>query len=105
HNGKTVGRMEILVPADENGKAYMGMLIGEDSLRHQGIGRAAMALFKSQYLPMMNIKEIIVEVYRHNPISIAFFEKVGFKQTGVMTTELYRGKEVPLIQLAYVYER
>lgn len=65
--------------------ALFRIVIGEKSAWDHGYGSEATRLVVEQAFEGLNLEEVQLEVFRHNPRAIAAYKKVGFKRTGAHT--------------------
>lgn len=65
-----------------NRRAELGIFIGEKSCWNMGIGTEAIRLILDFGFNIINIRNIMLEVYSFNARAIKAYEKCGFKEIG-----------------------
>jgi len=65
-----------------NGKATLGIFIGEEADRGQGYGAEATRLMLNYAFTTLHLHNVQLEVFSNNAQAIACYEKVGFKISG-----------------------
>lgn len=65
-----------------NGKATIGIFIGEEENRSKGYGAEALELLISYGFDYLNLNNIMLAVYSFNERAIACYKKIGFKEIG-----------------------
>lgn len=67
------------------GAALFRIVIGEKWAWDQGYGTEATKLVVDEAFETLGLREVQLEVFRHNPRAIAAYRKVGFERTGSHT--------------------
>ncbi|MBQ9071937.1 MAG: GNAT family N-acetyltransferase [Bacilli bacterium] len=65
-----------------NGKATIGIFIGEEENRNKGYGSEALELLIGYGFDYLNLNNIMLEVFSFNEGAIACYKKIGFKEIG-----------------------
>lgn len=73
----------------KNRVGLVGIFLGKDHL-NQGYGTEAMRLLVDFCFNEVNLNKVKLFVYSVNKRAIRCYEKVGFKQEGVLREEMYR---------------
>lgn len=77
-----------------NRRAEIGIFIGEKNCWNMGIGTEAIRLLLDFGFNIINLRNIMLEVYSFNERAIRAYEKCGFKEIGRRRKSLiYGGKE------------
>ncbi len=74
----------------KNRQAMYGIFIGESDARGKGHGTEVTSLIVSYAFGTLNLNRIWLHVYQDNRGAIRAYEKVGFKQEGVLRQDNYR---------------
>ncbi len=64
------------------GSALFRIVIGEKALWGRGYGTEATRLVVREAFERLGLREVRLEVFRHNPRAIGAYARVGFEQTG-----------------------
>lgn len=73
-----------------NRQAMYGIFIGESDARGKGHGTEVTALLIAYAFATLNLNRVWLHVYQDNRGAIRAYEKVGFKQEGVLRQDNYR---------------
>lgn len=65
-----------------NRKSYFGIFIGKKENRNKGIGTEATQLMLDYGFNVLNLRNIMLEVFSFNEGAIAAYKKCGFKEIG-----------------------
>ncbi len=79
---KLIGSCSIANIDSVNGTAELGVMIGDKNFWGRGYGADAVKLLLDHSFNVLNLKNIMVEVYSYNERAIKCFEKCGFKKIG-----------------------
>ena len=71
------------------GSAKVGILIGEGDCRGKGYGTEAMRLLVGYAFDVLNLYNIMLEVFEFNEIAINSYLRVGFKEMGRRRSAFY----------------
>jgi RimJ/RimL family protein N-acetyltransferase len=74
----------------KNRHAEFGIFIGESDARGKGLGTEATALVIKYAFETLNLHRVWLRVYEDNKPAIRAYEKVGFRQEGVLRQENFR---------------
>ena len=66
-----------------NGKAVLGIFIGEKDDRNKGYGKEAIKLILNYGFNSLNLNNIMLQVYSFNEKAINTYKKIGFKTFGI----------------------
>ncbi|MBN9654946.1 GNAT family N-acetyltransferase [Halobacillus sp. GSS1] len=91
---RLIGKVELFRTPERD---FIGMVIAEK--RNCGVGTEALHLFLEEIQTLFGMENVFAEVYEDNQGSLRFFEKNGFRPTGEMTEEWFRGRKRPLVTL------
>ena len=79
---RCIGYVELMEINQKDGKATMGLCIGEESDRGRGYGPEAARLLLGYAFATLRLHSVQAVVYASNAPSLACCEKIGFKTTG-----------------------
>lgn len=65
-----------------NGKATLGIFIGDEKYRNKGLGKEAINLLIGYGFNTLNLNNIMLTVFSFNERAIKCYKKVGFKEFG-----------------------
>jgi RimJ/RimL family protein N-acetyltransferase len=74
----------------KNRQAMYGIFIGEAEARDKGHGTEVTSLMVTYAFATLNLNRVWLHVYEDNKGAIRAYEKVGFKQEGVLRQDNYR---------------
>ncbi len=86
-----VGYLSILSIHSVFRSAEMGVTIGPEALRNQGLGRDAMALGLRYCWNHLNLERVTLRIYGDNPAAIRCYQAVGFQVEGVLRRAVFLG--------------
>ncbi|GKX65312.1 GNAT family N-acetyltransferase [Inconstantimicrobium mannanitabidum] len=81
-NEKVIGIARLMRISFINRNAVMGMFIGEKDNRNSGIGTEAGKLLLDFAFNVLNLRNVMVEVFSFNKASLKLCKKCGFKEIG-----------------------
>lgn len=88
-----------------NRRAELGIFIGEKSCWNIGIGTEAIKLILDFGFNIINIRNIMLEVYSFNERAIKAYEKCGFKEMGRRRKSIiYGNKEYDVVYMDILSE-
>jgi len=91
-NDKLIGTYSLHEIDFLNGFCLVGGFIGDIEDRNKGYGTEALTMICDYAFNVLNIKNIVGQVYSFNKPSIKSYEKVGFKLAGtIIKNYFYRG--------------
>lgn len=73
-----------------NRSAMFGILIGVKELWNQGHGCEATRLVVRHAFDTLNLHRVCLHVYEFNPAGKRVYEKIGFRQEGVLRQDIWR---------------
>ena len=76
-----------------NGRATVGIFIGDEENRGKGYGSETLELLLSYGFNHLNLNNIMLTVYSFNTPAIACYKKVGFKETGRRREAYFKNNE------------
>lgn len=71
--------------------AIMGIFIGEENARGRGIGEEATKMILDFGFHVLNLKNVMVEIYSFNHPSLSLAQKCGFKEIGRRRNAIFFG--------------
>jgi UDP-4-amino-4,6-dideoxy-N-acetyl-beta-L-altrosamine N-acetyltransferase len=74
----------------KNRNAMFGISIGDKEVWGQGFGTEAMFLMLQYAFDTLNLHRVGLQVFEYNERAIRVYEKLGFRQEGVLRQEHYR---------------
>lgn len=77
-----IGNCSIFRINERNRKAEAGIFIGDKNYLSKGYGTEALALLIDYGFNILNLNNIMLEVFSYNKRAIRSYEKVGFKEIG-----------------------
>lgn len=89
-SGRLVGVCGLHRIDTKNRNAEFGIFIGEADARGKGLGSEATALIVKYAFDTLNLHRIWLRVYEDNKAAIRAYEKVGFRQEGVLRQDSFR---------------
>ena len=81
-NDKLIGNCGIMNTNYIDGRATLGIFIGEEEYRGKGLGAEIMNLLLDYGFNQLRLHNINLEVFDFNERAIACYKKVGFKEYG-----------------------
>ncbi|MCD6177582.1 MAG: GNAT family N-acetyltransferase [Candidatus Cloacimonetes bacterium] len=81
-NDKLIGNCSIFRINERNRKAEVGIFIGDKNLWSKGYGTEALSLLIDYAFNVLNLNNIMLEVFDFNKRAINSYKKVGFKEIG-----------------------
>jgi len=93
-----------LLPRPEDSSAQLSKIYVKRELRRRGLGKAIMA-FVDHYCASESIRELWLTVNRHNTGSIAFYEHMGFANTGPLVQDIGSGFVMDDYRMVKIIER
>jgi len=92
--GETVGHGELLGIDRQNRSATIGrMLVGPPELRGKGIGEQIVRELLRVAFQELSLHRVVLRVLDFNKLAIRCYEKVGFKQEGLLRDVYKLGEE------------
>ncbi len=91
-NEKVIGVARLMRISFINRNAVMGMFIGDKNIRSGGIGTDASMLLLDFAFNVLNLRNIMVEIFSFNKASINMCRKCGFKEIGRRRKAILYGK-------------
>lgn len=85
----------------KEGKAELGIAIGDHSRWGQGIGSQSMMCLMDVAKSHLHMTTFQAETHESNHRAQKMLEKVGFKEVSRVGTEIYMGKECQLVQYSF----
>ena len=76
-----------------NGRATVGIFIGDKENRGKGYGSETLELLLSYGFNHLNLNNIMLTVYSFNEPAIACYKKVGFKEIGRRREAYFKNNE------------
>lgn len=90
--GRLIGNFQLRDIQWIHRRAWLGIVIGDDSQRGKGYGEEAMKLGLEYAFRDLNLNKISLEVIRSNTGAIRLYEKLGFKKEGVLEKHFFSDK-------------
>lgn len=91
-------RLNIIDRASRN--MWLRMIIGDSNARGKNLAQDALAIVLEWLFSEQNVHRVTLETYETNQRAIRFFEKLGFKQEGMIREAIYvDGKYYNIISL------
>jgi RimJ/RimL family protein N-acetyltransferase len=81
-NDELLGGCGLLNPDHINRNAEVGIFIGEKSYWNKGYGEEAMRLLLDYAFNILDLNNIMLNVYAYNTRAIRCYRKIGFKEIG-----------------------
>ncbi len=79
---KLIGNCSIFRISERNRKAEVGIFIGDKEYWDKGYGTEALSLLIDYGFNVLNLNNIMLEVFSYNKRAIHSYKKVGFKEIG-----------------------
>jgi len=79
---KLIGNCSIFRINERNRKAEVGIFIGDKNYLSKGYGSEALFLLVDYGFNVLNLNNIMLEVFSYNKRAITSYKKVGFKEIG-----------------------
>lgn len=96
-----VGSSALTDVARSTGSALFRLVIGEKDRWGQGYGTEATRLVLAEAFSTLDLREVRLEVFRHNDRALASYRRVGFRQTGEHTEWVSRKKvRIHVVEMA-----
>jgi len=96
-----IGYVQIMNINTVHGSAELGIRIGDERIRGQGLGKDALGLALHFCWNHANLNRIQLTVFRHNLRAIRAYKALGFKQEGVLRKAAFiDGERIDLIVMA-----
>ena len=92
-NNKLIGNCSIFRINERNRKAEVGIFIGDKNYWSKGYGIEALSLLVDYGFNILNLNNIMLEVFDFNKRAIRSYEKVGFKEIGRRREAIFLGGE------------
>ncbi|MDO9576520.1 MAG: GNAT family protein [Candidatus Cloacimonadales bacterium] len=90
---KLLGNCSIFCINERNRKAEVGIFIGDKDYLSKGYGTEALSLLLDYGFNVLNLNNILLEVFGFNKRAIRSYEKVGFKLIGKRREAIILGGE------------
>jgi RimJ/RimL family protein N-acetyltransferase len=81
-NDKLIGNCSIFNINQRNRKAEVGIFIGDKNYWSKGFGSQALSLIVDYGFNILNLNNIMLEVFGYNKRALNAYKKVGFKEIG-----------------------
>jgi len=81
-NDKLIGNCSIFRINERNRKAEVGIFIGDKNCWSKGYGSEALSLLIDYGFNILNLNNIMLEVFGYNERAIKAYKKIGFKEIG-----------------------
>ncbi len=78
-----IGLIDLFDFSADHQRAALGILIGSENYRGQGLAKKAMLLFLNYAFPTFNLKQVYAGISHNNHASLGLFEACGFKSCGL----------------------
>lgn len=88
--GKLIGGVSLEQASPENRRATLGIALGDKQFWNGGYGTDTMRVVCRFGFESMNLHRIDLEVYGTNARARRVYEKVGFRQEGVLREAVYK---------------
>jgi RimJ/RimL family protein N-acetyltransferase len=84
----------------DNRTATLGIFIGEQDCRGQRLGEEAVRTLCRFAFDEMSLRKIRLDVFATNPGALKTYERVGFRQEGLLRQETFRkGKAIDMVRM------
>lgn len=98
--GRHIGNCGLIGIDRDNRTATLGILIGEKDCWSKGYGEDAVRALCRFGFEEMNLHKIRLDVYSSNPRAAKTYERVGFRQEGVLREEAFRqGRYLDVVRM------
>ena len=98
--GKLIGGVLLEKASPENRRATLGIALGDKQFWNGGYGTDTMRVVCRFGFESMNLHRIDLEVYASNTRARRVYEKVGFRQEGVLREAVYKyGRYEDIVQM------
>ena len=98
--GKLIGGVSLEKASPENRRATLGIALGDKQFWNGGYGTDTMRVVSRFGFESMNLHRIDLEVYASNARARRVYEKVGFRQEGVLREAIYKyGRYEDIVQM------
>ena len=88
--GKHIGNLKIDRIDWIAGTCELGVIIGEESARGKGYGKAAMKLIIQHAFNELNLRKISLAVFENNPAAQHLYESLGFELEGTFKNHVFK---------------
>lgn len=89
----------------ENRTATLGIFIGEEDCRGRGYGAEALRLLCRFAFDELDLRKIRLDVQAENAAAIKTYERLGFRQEGLLRAEIYRkGRPLDVVRMGLLKE-
>ena len=92
-NDKLIGNCSIFRINERNRKAEVGIFIGDKDYLNKGYGSEALSLLLDYGFNILNLNNIMLEVFDFNKRALKSYQKVGFKIIGCRREAVIAGGE------------
>lgn len=92
NDGIKIGTIGLSSIDYKNQKAEYGILIGEAQERGKGFAKEASIAIIDYAFFELNIQKIKLSVFSDNKNAIQLYQKLGFKEEGILRKEIYKNK-------------
>ena len=82
NNDKLIGNCSLFRISERNRKAEVGIFIGDKDHLNKGYGTEALSLLIDYGFNILNLNNIMLEVFSYNKRAIHSYKKIGFKEIG-----------------------
>jgi len=90
-NGRLIGNIGLHEIDQANGRATLGIFIGEDCDRSKGYGAEAIRLLLGYGFNALRLHNINLHVHADNPRAVACYKKAGLKECGRRREAVFSG--------------
>jgi RimJ/RimL family protein N-acetyltransferase len=99
-DGRHIGNCGLEAIDRDNRTATLGILIGEADCRGKGLGEDAVRTLSRFAFDEMDLHKIRLDAYAFNARAIRTYERVGFREEGLLREEAYRGgRRVDMVRM------
>lgn len=101
HSDRLIGSSALTDVIRSTGSALFRIVIGERECWGRGYGTEATRLVLAEAFSSLGLKQVRLEVFRHNTRALASYQRVGFREVGQHVEYVSRRKEqIEVIEMA-----